>query len=99
MRSRAPRVKWCWHLPQTLRFSSSSLSKIIAAHFGHLVHRPSGMSLFFFFVPESLGFLANEVPPGSMVGCESAGSVPSVPKDFLLRMVVAILMGNAGSVR
>ena len=46
LRSREPMAKWWLHLAQTFWFSSSSLSKIMVSHLGHLVHRPSGMSSF-----------------------------------------------------
>src|SRR5262245_42535707 len=90
MRSRAPMGKWYWHLVQTLRFSSNSLSKTMVSHLGHLVHRPSGISRFFFLLAPSLGFLTNAVsePVG---GGLSAGSVGStVAGAFFVNKVAAI---------
>ena len=90
MRSRAPMGKWCWQCGQTFRFSSNSLSKTIVAHFGHLVHRPSGMSRFRDLRLGSLGFLANVVL-GVTGGGVTAGSADSSPSVFLVKVVVAIL--------
>src|SRR5712671_5515442 len=89
MRSRAPIGKWWPHLAQTLRLSSSSLSKIIVAHFGHFVHRPSGISRFLDLVEPSFGFLlkAASAPAGGGV---TAGSTVSRPRIFLEKVVVAI---------
>src|SRR5207249_12147536 len=90
MRSRAPIGKWWPHLAQTLRFSSSSLSKSIVAHFGHLVHKPSGMSRFLDLVEPSFGFLA-KAAPALAGGGVTAGSTVSRPRDFLMKLVVAII--------
>src|SRR5258706_994395 len=89
MRSREPMGKWCWHCVQTLRFSSSSLSKTMVLHFGHLVHRPSGISRFL-DLDASRGFLANVVGALGGGGGVTAGSVVSRPSDFLVNEVVAI---------
>ena len=89
---RAARIgKWKLHLGHTFRFSSSSLSKIIALQPGHLVQSPSGMSRFFDFFPvASRGFLANAVSADGIGGGVNAGSAVSTPKDFFVNVVVAI---------
>src|SRR5437762_3368150 len=83
--------KRCWHLGQTFRFSSNSLSKTIVPHLvlGHLVQRPSGMSRLRDLAPPSLGFLTKAV---SLVGGGgvTAGSALSSPRVFLVKEVVAI---------
>src|SRR5579862_355947 len=89
MRSRALMGKWYWQRVQTLRFSSSSLSKTIVLHLGHLVHKPSGISRFFDLAP-SFGFLANVVVVVGAGGGVTAGSVVSNPSVFLVNEVVAI---------
>src|SRR5215831_598903 len=90
MRSRELIGKWCWHCVHTLRFSSNSLSKTIVVHLGHLVQSPSGISRFLDLAVASLGFFAKVVLPVGGGG-ESAGSVVSNPRVFLLNEVVAIL--------
>src|SRR5450631_1683662 len=40
-RSRAPILKWCWHLGQTFRFASRSALKMTARQPTHLIHKPS----------------------------------------------------------
>ena len=62
----------------------------MVSHLGHLVHRPSGISRFFFLLAPSLGFLTKAVsePVG---GGLSAGSVGStVPGGFFVNKVAAI---------
>src|SRR5258706_3280070 len=90
MRSREPMGKWYWHFGQTLRFSSSSLSKIIVSHVGHLVQSPSGISRFLVFdlpVP-SLGLRVNvgDLPVGGV----KAGSTVSMPSSFFVNVVVSM---------
>src|SRR5689334_3060402 len=75
---------------QTLRFSSSSLSKTIASHLGHFVQSPSGISFFFCLLPPSLGFLRNVV--SVLVGGGVTAGSTSKPNDFLVNEVVAILV-------
>src|SRR5438046_10233643 len=90
--------KWWPHLAQTLRLSSSSLSKIIVAHFGHFVHNPSGISRFLDLVEPSFGFLlkAASAPAGGGV---TAGSTVSSPRVFLEKVVVAMIRRSVGGVR
>src|SRR5437016_5307498 len=95
MRSRAPMQKWYWQWVQTLRFSSSSLSKTMVLHLGHLVQRPSGISRFL-DLPRSLGFLAKVVVLLLAGGGVTAGSAVSRPRVFLLKEVVAMLRGGEG---
>src|SRR5438105_9169128 len=90
MRSRAPMGKWCWQWEQTLRFSSSSLSKTMVAHLGHLVQRPSGISRFL-DLERSLGFFAKLAALLEAGGGVTAGSAVSRPRVFLLKEVVAII--------
>src|SRR5881409_3116307 len=79
--------KCCPHLLQTLRLSSSSLSKIMVEHLGHLVHSPSGMSRFLDLVDPSLGFLA-KVASAPAGGGVTAGSTLSKPRLFFVNVVV-----------
>src|SRR5512132_2548691 len=72
---------------QILRFSSSSLSKTIVSHFGHLVQRPSGIS-FFRCLPPSFGFFRKVVSLFAGGGV-TAGST-SKPRVFFVNEVVAI---------
>src|SRR2546422_5580724 len=89
MRSRAPIFEWCWHLGQTLRFSSSSLSKTIVEHFGHLLQSPSGISFLRDLPEPSFGFLTKPVSAVAGGGV-TAGSTVSSPKLFFVNEVVAI---------
>src|ERR1035437_5492957 len=41
MRCRAPILKWCWHLGQTLRLASRSAFQMTARQAAHLIHKPS----------------------------------------------------------
>jgi len=66
------------------------LSKTIVLHFGHLVHRPSGISRFLDLAPETLGFFTNVVG-GVEGGGVTPGSAVSKPSVFLVNVVVAIL--------
>src|SRR2546425_2178594 len=97
MRSRAPIGKWWPHLAQTLRFSSSSLSKSIVAHFGHFVHRPSGISRFLDLVEPSFGFLlkAASAPAGGGV---TAGSGGFQPRGSFGKVGGGIFKGNVEGV-
>src|SRR4051794_8642862 len=70
-------------------FSSSSLSKTIVLHLGHLVHRPSGISRFFDFEEASFGFLTKVVLVLAGGGV-TAGSAVSRPSVFFVNKVVAI---------
>ena len=81
--------KWYWQRVQTFRFSSSTLSKTIVLHLGHLVHKPSGISRFLDLAP-SFGFLANVVVVVGAEGGVTAGSAVSNPNVFLVNEVVAI---------
>src|SRR5262249_49560613 len=74
------------------RFSSSSLSNTMASHFGHLVHRPSGISRLRDLPEPSLGFLTKLVAELEAGGGVTAGSDVSSPNDFLLNEVVDIIM-------
>ena len=78
--------KWYWHCVQTLRFSSSSLSKTIVLHLGHLVQSPSGISRFFDF-EANRGFLT-KVLLFEAGGGVTAGSAVSNPRDFFENEVV-----------
>src|SRR5579871_5078210 len=89
MRSRALMGKWYWQRGQTFRFSSSSLSKTMVLHLGHLVHRPSGISRFLDLAEPSF-FLANVVAVVGAGGGVTAGSAVSKPSVFLVNEVVAI---------
>src|SRR6476646_3906912 len=89
MRSREPIAKWCWQCVQTFRFSSSSLSKTIVPHLGHLVHSPSGISRFFDLAAASFGFLTKVVFLLTGGGV-TAGSAVSSPSVFFVNKVVAI---------
>ena len=71
---------------QTLRFSSSSLSKTIVAHFGHLVHKPSGISRFLDFAVASFGFFG-KLEFGVGVGGVTAGSPDSNFNVFFVKEV------------
>src|SRR5258706_3636625 len=76
---------------QTFRLSSSSLSKSIVAHVGHLVQSPSGISRFLVLdLPEpSLSFL---VKAGALpVGGVKAGSAISRPRVFLVTLVILVV--------
>src|SRR5580658_5792650 len=90
MRSRAAIGKWYWHLGQTFRLSSNSLSYIMTPHFLHLVQSPSGMSRLRGGAPANLGFLRKFVCV-SFVGGVTAGSAFSKPRVFFVNVVVAIL--------
>jgi hypothetical protein len=81
--------KWYWQRLQTLRFSSSSLSKTIVLHLGHFVHKPWGISFFLDFAAPSFGFLANVVVVVGGGGV-TAGSAVSTPRGFLVNEVVAM---------
>jgi hypothetical protein len=81
--------KWCWQCVQTLRFSSSSLSKTIVEHFGHLVHKPSGISRFFDFAVASFGFLG-KLEFGIGAGGVTAGSPDSNFNAFLVKEVAML---------
>src|ERR1700757_4279522 len=71
-------------------FSSSSLSKTMVAHLGHLVQRPSGMSRFLDLPLASLGFLTNDFSAPLDGGGVTAGSEVSRPRGFFMKMVVAM---------
>src|SRR5437899_13006104 len=86
--------KWCWHLGQTLRFSSNSLSNTIASHLGHLVQRPSGISRLRDLPPPSLGFLAKAVSALAGGGVTAGSPLLSKPSVFLVNEVVAIKMDH-----
>src|ERR1700722_5749591 len=90
IRSRAAMGKCNWHLGQTFRLSSNSLSYILTPHFLHLVQRPSGMSRLREGAPASLGFLT-KFAWASDGGGVTAGSTFSKPRVFLVNEVVAIL--------
>src|SRR5580704_2220706 len=90
MRSRARMGKWNWHCGQTLRFSSSSLLKIIVPQRLHLVQRFSGMSRLRDLLPLILGFLTKEVSGVDCGGGVTAGSTVSNPSVFLVKVVVPI---------
>src|SRR4051812_7559282 len=94
IRSRAVMAKWFWHFGQTLLFSSSSLSKTMVEHFGHLVQRPSGISFLRDLVPASFGFFANVFSVvgggGGVTAGDTAGSEVSSVSVFLVKVVVAM---------
>src|SRR5580658_9258167 len=90
MRSRAAIGKWYWHLGQTFRLSSSSLSYIMTPHFLHLVQSPSGISRLRGGAPPSFGFL-RKFAWLSAGGGVTDGSPFSKPRVFLVKEVVAIL--------
>src|SRR5258708_39718195 len=92
IRSRALMEKWYWHLGQTLRFSSSSLSNTIASHLGlrHLVHNPSGISRLRDLPPPSLGFFKKAGSAPEAGGLTAATAV-SMPSGFFLKEGVAIV--------
>jgi len=62
-------------------------------HFGHLVHRPSGISRFFDFEPANFGFLAKVVFV-VLGGGVTPGSLCSVPTGFLLKELEAMISKN-----
>src|SRR5690242_4878766 len=78
--------KWCWQCVQTFRFSSSSLSKTIVAHLGHLVHKPSGISRFLDLAVASLGFFG-KLEFGVGAGGVTAGSPGSSFSVFFVKDV------------
>src|SRR5436189_29549 len=73
-------------------FSSSSLSKTMFEHLGHLVQRPSGISRFLDLLEPSFGFFTKLVSVAAVVGGGvTAGSTVSNPRVFLLNELVAII--------
>jgi hypothetical protein len=67
----------------------------MVAHFGHLLHRPSGISRFRDLWPGSLGFLANVVLLVAGGGV-TAGSAVSRPSVLFVKGVVVILRNVGG---
>src|ERR1035438_8562442 len=65
MRWRAPILKWCWHLGQTLRLASRSALKMTARQPTHLIHKPSVRTVF---------RSASAVPSGAMLAPYSFSS-------------------------
>ena len=59
-------------------------------HFGHLVHSPSGISRFLDLDEDNLGFFAKLALP-VLGGGVTAGSMVSVPSDFFVNEVVAMI--------
>jgi len=59
-------------------------------HFGHLVQSPSGISRFFDLDEDNLGFFAKVALP-VLGGGVTAGSMVSVPSDFFVNEVVAMI--------
>src|SRR4051812_24792059 len=76
-------------------FSSSSLSKTMVLHLGHLVHSPSGISRFLDFAP-NLGFLTKVVLPVGGGGVTAGSDDVSKPSVFFVNAVVLIklIIGN-----
>jgi hypothetical protein len=63
-------------------------------HFGHLVHKPSGISRFL-DLDVSRGFFVKVVTdPVEAGGGVTAGSTVSSPSVFLVNEVVAMMPGN-----
>jgi hypothetical protein len=62
----------------------------MVSHFGHFLHRPSGMSRFRDLRLGGFGFFTKVVVGGAGGGV-TAGSADSIPSVFLLKDVVAIL--------
>jgi len=59
-------------------------------HFGHLVHNPSGISRFLDLEDTNFGFFTKVALP-VLGGGVTAGSMVSVPRDFFVNEVVAMI--------